>query len=153
MVVLQVPNSFLFLAGVCPDRHTEVLSLLSVAILLHVWDLRNIPNSDGAFDTRREEQVLVFWLASRVVNTCYAKQRPSVPTQGQIRLHVRSFVWGSLSKPPVHVREVPELNHAVLWNGRHCVNTGNELDAPDDVHVGLELIFLLEFNMSRLFQF
>ena len=36
IVVLEVPNSLLFLAGVRPDRHAVVLTLLSVAILLHV---------------------------------------------------------------------------------------------------------------------
>jgi hypothetical protein len=36
VVVLEVPNRLLLLAGVGPDCHAEVLTLLSVAILLHV---------------------------------------------------------------------------------------------------------------------
>jgi hypothetical protein len=58
-MVLQVPNSLLFLAGVCPNRHAEVLPLLGASILLHVRDLGNVPNSDVTFDTCREEQVLI----------------------------------------------------------------------------------------------
>ena len=58
LVVLEIPDRLLLLVWVGPDGDAVVLPLLRAAVLVHVGDLRYIPNSDAAFDTRSEEQVL-----------------------------------------------------------------------------------------------
>ena len=58
LVVLEIPDRLLLLVWVSPDGNAVVLSLLRAAVLVHVGDLRNVPDSDATFDSSSEEQVL-----------------------------------------------------------------------------------------------
>ena len=149
MMVLEAPDSFLFLIWISPDSYTMILAILSRPIGGDVWGLRNTPDSNDALNTGCEEQVLVWSVTSLVNDASWAKKRPCMTTQSQIRLHANVFRSGGFSIFTIHVWQVPKLDHAVFWNGCHCIHSWYELDTTDDVHVRLELILFLQLRSNR----
>ena len=69
-------------------------------------------------------------------------------TQRQVRLHGGLVCRGGFGILAVHLRQVPELDHAVFGDGGHGVDLGHELDASDDVHVRLQVVLLSELALT-----
>ena len=68
-------------------------------------------------------------------------------TQRQIRLHRGVICGGGLGVLAIQIAQAPELDHAVFGDGGHSIDTGNELDTPNDVHVRFEFILFAQLNI------
>ena len=142
VVVLQVPNRLLLRVGVRPDGHAVVLALLRAAVRAYIGDLRNVPDSNAAFNARSEQQVLAWRLPVCIKNARLAEQRPSVASQRQIGLQFSALRRGGLLVLAVQVRQIPQLDHAVFRDRGHGIDTWNKLDSPNNIHVTLKLVLL-----------
>ena len=67
-------------------------------------------------------------------------------SQSQVWFHLEPLGRGGLSVDAVHLGQVPQLDHAVLRDGGHCIDTWHELDSPDDVHMRLELVLFTQLD-------
>lgn len=86
-MVLKVPDC-LSIVSIGPDTDTVILAIKRVSILVNVRDVRDVPDSDAAFVTGREDQVLVFGGPSLLIETCDGKKWAGVPSQSQVGLNV-----------------------------------------------------------------
>ena len=106
-MILKVPDR-LSVVSIRPNTDAVVLSVNSVAILVHVRDVRDVPHSDAAFIAGGEDEILVLCCSSLFVKPGDSEEWPCVAPKREIGLQVSVafliFAFNSkkerLLKPP-----------------------------------------------------